>query len=108
MRKSIVFIIIMLFALPSCVKEEIIESKDDRNMIILNAQLYATDTEHSVYVGIGSANTVRRLTLATVTCSVNGGEPAEAELSNVLHSTKIQSEYNLNTYSMQVSAPGMS
>ncbi len=83
----------MLSILPSCVKEEIIESKDDRDMILINAQLYAADTEHSVYVGIGSANTVRRLTLATVTCSVNGGEPVEAELSNVLHSTKIQSEY---------------
>ncbi len=83
----------MLSVLPSCVKEEIIESKDDRDMILLNAQLYATDTEHSVYVGIGSANTVRRLTLATVTCSVNGGEPVVAELSNALHSTKIQSEY---------------
>lgn len=96
MRKIIIFIIITLPLFLSCVKEEIIESKDNQDMILLNAQLYADDTEHTVYVGIGNANIVRRLTLATVTCSVNGGDPVKAELSNALYSTKIQSEYKFN------------
>lgn len=80
MRKLIIQSALMLLCAASCTQEIPYTPDNADDMLILNAQLDASQTHHVAYVGISRTTTITKLDEATVLCTVNGGSASRGVL----------------------------
>lgn len=91
--KRLLTYIVIASSLVACVREETFISEGVDEMIILNAQIDASQTTHYAYLGVSDASVVRRLEGAVLTCYVNDEVVSEAEEQENKMGEKIQVLY---------------
>lgn len=96
MSKKILLLIISTIFLTFCTKEKLYVSEDQSEKIILNAQIYLSDTSHIVFSGISAVGTVMKLPDARIECYVNGKAVGNADFKLDTIGFSLQSKYKFN------------
>lgn len=94
--KSIIQYALLFLCTTFCTREIPYTPDNVDDMLILNAQVDASETHHTAYVGISKTTTITKLDDATVLCTVNGGEASRGVLEKAPSGNSIQSRFSFD------------
>ena len=76
-----------------CTREVPYVQEGTLDMLILNAQIDASERSHKAWIGVSKTSTIEKLDNATLVCSVNGKTVSQGVFDEVLSKNSVQSCY---------------